>query len=87
MLFLSPGMVFWVQTVLYWCDGNTIFIVGVSRVYANSSSEDGKKQNQSVNTNCISEKFQSGSRKKDKKCLRNRLSTFQTISQFQHICG
>jgi len=29
-----------------------------------SSSEDGKKQNQSVHTHCISENFQSGTRKK-----------------------
>jgi len=31
-------------------------------VYANTSSEDGKKENQSVHTHCISENFQSGSR-------------------------
>jgi len=64
MLFLSPGIVYWVQTLLHWCDNNEVFIVGVSRVYAHSSSEDGKKQNQSVHTHCISEHFQSGTRKK-----------------------
>jgi len=44
MLFLSPGIVYWVQTLLHWCDSNVVFIVDVSRVYANPSSEDGKKQ-------------------------------------------
>jgi len=52
-----------------------------------SSSEDGKKQNQSVNTHCISETFHYGIWTKGQKCLRNRLPTFWTISQFQHICG
>jgi len=47
-----------------YCDSNTVFIVDVSRVYAISSSEDGKKQNQSVHTHCISENFQNGARKK-----------------------
>jgi len=64
MLFLSPGIVYWVQALLHWCDSNAVFIVDVSRVYANSSSEDGKKQNQSVYTHCISDNFQSGTRKK-----------------------
>jgi len=45
MLFLSPGIAYLVQTLFNWCDTNTVFIVDVSRVYANSSSEDGKKQN------------------------------------------
>jgi len=76
MLFLSPGIIYWVQTWLHWCDSNAVFIVDVSRVYANSSSEGGKKQNQSVHTHCISENVQCGIRKKDKKCLRNRLPTF-----------
>ena len=63
MLFLSPGIVYWVQTLLRWCDSNAVLIVEVLRVYANSSSEDGKKKNQSVHTHCISERFQSGTRK------------------------
>jgi len=43
MLFLSPDIVYWVQTLLHWCDSNAVFIVDVStRVYGNSSSEDGK---------------------------------------------
>jgi len=33
-------------------------------VFAVSSSKDGKKQNQSVHTHCISESFRSGIRKK-----------------------
>jgi len=60
MLFLLPGIVYWVQTLLHWCDSNAVFIIVVSRVYANSSSEYGKKQNQSVHTHCISENVQSG---------------------------
>jgi len=76
MLFLSPGIVHWVQTLLYWCDSNAVFIVDVSRVYVNSSSEDGKKQNQSVQTHRISENFQSGTEKKNKQCLGDRLPTF-----------
>jgi len=34
MLFLSPGKVYWLQTLLHWCHNNTVFIVDVSRVYA-----------------------------------------------------
>jgi len=57
LLFLSPGIVYWVQTLLHRCDSNAVFIVDVSRVYAISSSEDGKKRNQRVHTHCISENF------------------------------
>jgi len=32
MLFLSPGIVYWVQTLLHWCDSNAVFIVDVSRM-------------------------------------------------------
>ena len=64
MVFRSPGIVYRVQSLLHWCDSNEVFIADVSRVYANSSSEDGKKQNQSVNTHCISENFRSGTRRK-----------------------
>ena len=64
MLFLSPGIVYWVQTLPHWCDSNAVFIVDVSRVYANPSSEDGKKQNQSVHTHHNSDNFQSGMRNK-----------------------
>jgi len=38
-LFLSPGIVSWLQTFLHWWDNNTVFIVDFSRVYANSTSE------------------------------------------------
>jgi len=54
MLFLSPGIVSWVQTLLHWCDSNAVFIVDVSGVYMQSLP-----QNQSVHTHCISENFQS----------------------------
>jgi len=50
MLFLSPGIVYWVQTLLHRCDSNAVIIVEVSSVHAISSLEDGKKQNQSVHT-------------------------------------
>jgi len=53
-----------VQALLHWCDSNAVFIVGVARMYANSSSEGGKKQNQSVHTHCVSDNFQSGTRNK-----------------------
>jgi len=47
----SPGMVSWVQTLLNWCDMNILFIVDVSGVYANSSSEDSHEtKNKSVHT-------------------------------------
>jgi len=36
MLFLSPGIVYWVLTLLHRCDSNAVLIVDVSRVYANS---------------------------------------------------
>jgi len=76
MLFLSPGIVYWVQTLLHWCDSNAVFIVDIWTVYAKSSSEDGKKQNQSVHTHCISENFRVVHEKKDEKCHRNMLPTF-----------
>jgi len=43
MLFLQASIVFWLQTLRYWWENNTLFIVDVSRVYANSSSEDRKE--------------------------------------------
>jgi len=47
MLFLSPDIVYWLQTLLHWCDNKAIFIDEVSRVYANSLPQKiGKKQNQ-----------------------------------------
>jgi len=32
MLLLSPGIVYRVQTLLYRCDSNAVFIVDISRV-------------------------------------------------------
>jgi len=29
MLFLSPGVVYWVQTLLHWCGSNAVFVVDV----------------------------------------------------------
>jgi len=42
MPFVLPGIVYWVQTLLHRRDSNAVIIVSVSRVYAISSSEDGK---------------------------------------------
>jgi len=65
MLFLPPGIVYWLQASLHWCDNNAVFIDDVSKVYANSfPQKTGKKQNKSVHAHCISENFQSGVRTK-----------------------
>jgi len=49
MLVLSPGILYWLHTSLHWCYNNTVFIVDVSRIYANYLPQNiGKKQNQSV---------------------------------------
>jgi len=62
---LTQGIVYRLQTLLHWCDNNAVFIVGVSRVQANSLPlKIGKKENQSVHTHCVSETFQSGTRTK-----------------------
>ena len=50
MLFLQASIVFWLQTLRYWWENNTLFIVDVSRVYANSSSEDRKETIWNVHT-------------------------------------
>jgi len=56
MLFLSPGIVYRLKTLLHWFDNNTVLTVDVLRVYSNSlPQKTGRKQNQSVNTQCISE--------------------------------
>jgi len=52
-------MVSWLQTLLYWWDNNIVFIVDVSRVYANSSLE-GRQETvwkRSLHTHWISENF------------------------------
>jgi len=58
MLFLSQGIVYWLQTLLHLCDKNAVFIDDVLRVYPNSLPQKiGKKQNQNIHTHCISESF------------------------------
>jgi len=29
VLFLSPDIVSWLQTLIYWCDNNTVFVADV----------------------------------------------------------
>ena len=59
MLFLSPRIVSWLQTLLHRCYNNTVFIVDVSKIYANSLPQKiGKIKNQSIDTHCISWDFQ-----------------------------
>jgi len=36
VLFLSPGIVDWLQALLHWCDNNAVFIIDVAKVWANS---------------------------------------------------
>jgi len=73
MLFLSPGIVYWLQMPLHWLDNNTVFIVGVSRVHSNSLPQKiGKKQNQIVYTHCIYENIRSVHEQKDKNCSKNK---------------
>jgi len=70
MLFLLPGTVYWVQTLLRRCDSNAVFIVDVSGVYAISSSESKRTHTAFLKiSRAIHEKI-------DKKCLRNKLPTF-----------
>jgi len=70
MLFLSPGIVYWVQTLLHRCDSNAVFIVEVSGVYAISSSESKRTHTAFLKF------FRVMHVKKDQKCLRNKLPTF-----------
>jgi len=59
MLYLLQGIVIWLQILLHWCDNNTVPIVDVLRVHANSLPQKiGNKQSQSVDAHCISENFQ-----------------------------
>jgi len=64
MMFLSLGIVYWVQTFRHWCDSNAVFIVDVSRVYANSLPQKMARNKIKAYTQCISENFQSGTRTK-----------------------
>jgi len=75
MLFLSPGIVYWVQTLLHWCDSNAAFIVDVSRVYANSLPQKMARIKMKAYTHCISENVQRYTIKTIKS-FRNRLPTF-----------
>jgi len=55
-------MLYWLQPYFQWCDNHADveFIVGVSKVYANSLLQKiGNKQNQSLHTHCISKNVQS----------------------------
>jgi len=64
MMFMSLGIVYWVQTLLHRCDSNAVFIVDVSRVYANSLPQKMARNKIIAYTYCISESFQSGTRTK-----------------------
>jgi len=57
MMFLSLGIVYWVQTLLHWCDSNAVFIVDVSRVYANSLLQKMARNEIKAYTHCISGNF------------------------------
>jgi len=64
MIFLSLGIVYWVKTLLYWCDSNAVFIVDVSRVYSNSLPQKMAKNKIKAYAHCISENFQCVTRTK-----------------------
>jgi len=68
-MFLSLGIVCWVQTVLHWCDSNAVFIVDVSRVYANSFPQKMARIKIKAYTHCISENFQCYTNKRIKNAL------------------
>jgi len=74
MLFLSLGIVYyWVQTLLHWCDSNAVFIVDVSRVYANSLSQKMARNKIKTCTHTAFLKiFRVVHEQKDGNCLRNR---------------
>jgi len=45
MMFLSLCIVYWLLTLFHWYDNNAVFIVHVSRAYANTLPQKiGKKQ-------------------------------------------
>jgi len=64
MMFLSLGIVYWVKTLLHLCDSNAVFIVDVSRVYANSLPQKMARNKIKVYAHCIFENFQSVTRTK-----------------------
>ena len=77
--------VYWLRTLLHWCDNNAVFIVDVLRMYANSlPQQTSKKQNQSVHTAFL-KIFRVVHEQMDKKCLRNTniLNDFPRFDNFQ----
>jgi len=76
MLFLSPSIVYWVQTLLHWCDSNAVFIVDVSRVYANSHQKMARSKIKAYTRIAFLKNFRVVHEKKDKKFPRDRLPTF-----------
>jgi len=56
MMFLSLGIVCWVVgcKLLHWCDSNAVFIVNVSKVYANSLPQKISRNKIKAYTYCIS---------------------------------
>jgi len=66
-----------VRTLLHWCDSNAVFIVDVSRVYANSLPQKMARSKIKVHTRTAFLKIvRVVHEKKDKKYLRDRLPTF-----------
>jgi len=54
MVFLSPGIAYWLPTLLHWCDNNTVFIADISRVYANSIRRQARNKFESyTHTTCL----------------------------------
>jgi len=69
MMFLSLGIVYWVKTLIHWCDSNAVFFVDVSRVFANSLPQKMARSKIKAYAHCISENFQSYTNKRIKNAL------------------
>jgi len=69
ILFLSPGIVYWVQTLLHWCDSYAVFIADVSRVYANSLPQMARSKIKAYASTAFLKIFRVAHRKKDKNTL------------------
>jgi len=69
MLFLSLDIVYWVKTLLHWCDSNAVFIADVSRMYANSLPQKMARNKIKAYAHCISENFQCCTNKRIKNAL------------------
>jgi len=63
MMFLSLGIVYWLKTLLHWCNSNAVFIVDIPRVYANFLPQMARNKIKAY-AHCISENFQSVTRTK-----------------------